>query len=493
MANYSLVIDSKFQPFTFEEMLTPWTMYKAEYDKLEDNAVTLQKNADVFKYLSETLPEDSKARQIYDNYSNQLNQYVDDVLKRGVSIGARNGIMQMKRRYAGEIGRLEEANTALQKELEQRRQMGAKDSSLLYATDNLNIDAFLDKKTPNLYSISGTELYTRGAAAGKAASSRIVSAGDRGRTLGGYYRDWISRVGYNADSINAFRQNASALPELQEAAEAILAERGVQQNLTGDNLERARQSVINGIIDGAIYQESHNPVRDAGVMSAAESAADIRANEAAKRAEREASKTDWMYNWKNGKAVSYSDEYLKMVADGTITANGKPKTDKSSKKHKKVEISEADKVFESINKKEKGYKYLNNNAGFAVAYEGKKHTYKYVGGIKHDARTDEQASGRIGEGSNRWFGMTSASNIIDWGGDFTAEKMGKGTRVLTERDMAQVLLDETGQPNWLYEKVSKMLEAQGYNPETTEWRLIQVPREHGNPGAEYLLAVEDNR
>ena len=40
------------------------------------------------------------------------------------------------------------------------------------------------------------------------------------------------------------------------------------ENLTGNNLERARQSVLNGIIDGAIYQERINPVRDEGVMSA---------------------------------------------------------------------------------------------------------------------------------------------------------------------------------------------------------------------------------
>lgn len=150
--------------------------------------------------------------------------------------------------------------------------MSAKDSSMLYALDNLSIDSFLDGNTPNLYNISGTELYTRGAAAGKAASSRIYSAGDEGSTLGGYYRKWVERNGYSADSINAFRANAAAIPELQQAADAILQERGVLENLSGSNLERARQSVLNGIIDGAVYQESVKPVRDEGVMSAAQRA-----------------------------------------------------------------------------------------------------------------------------------------------------------------------------------------------------------------------------
>lgn len=60
-----------------------------------------------------------------------------------------------------------------------------------------------------------------------------------------------------------------AIPELQMAADAILEERGVNQNLTGDNLRRARQSVINGMIDGAIYTEQHNPQRDLGRIDAA--------------------------------------------------------------------------------------------------------------------------------------------------------------------------------------------------------------------------------
>ena len=150
--------------------------------------------------------------------------------------------------------------------------MNAKDNSMLYANDNLTIDDFLGNNTPNLYSVSGNDLRTLGMNAGKAASSRIYSAGDEGPTLGGYYRKWTERNGYSADSINAFRENAATIPELQQAADAILAERGVYENLTGANLERARQSVINGIIDGAIYKEESKPVEDRGKISAGQAA-----------------------------------------------------------------------------------------------------------------------------------------------------------------------------------------------------------------------------
>ena len=270
--NYRFVIDSSFTPFSMQELLTPMLMYKENFEKMESAYEDLSSKADKFKYLSQTLPEGSQSRQIYEGYANELNQQAEDLAKNGLSMSNRRALTNLKRRYQGEIGRLDLADQALQEERKLRRQMSAKDSSMLYALDNLSIDSFLDGNTPNLYNISGTELYTRGAAAGKAASSRIYSAGDEGSTLGGYYRKWVERNGYSADSINAFRANAAAIPELQQAADAILQERGVLENLSGSNLERARQSVLNGIIDGAVYQESVKPVRDEGVMSAAQRA-----------------------------------------------------------------------------------------------------------------------------------------------------------------------------------------------------------------------------
>ena len=268
--NYSFVVDNTFRPFSMQEMLQPLVAYKEEYDKREEDYLNLVDKSDKFKYLSETLPEGSKSRQIYEGYANELNKQAEDLAKHGLSMGNRRSLMNLKRRYQGEIGRLVSADAAMEEERKLRRTMNAKDSSMLYANDNLNIDDFLDGSTPNLYNISGTELYTRGAAAGKAASSRVYSSGDEGSTLGGYYRKWVEKNGYNADSINKFRANAAAIPELQQAADNILAERGVLENLTGANLERARQSVLNGIIDGAVYSEKVNPVRDPGVMSASE-------------------------------------------------------------------------------------------------------------------------------------------------------------------------------------------------------------------------------
>jgi hypothetical protein len=267
MPNYSFVVSPSFNPFNMQEMLVPFSAYKDAFEKSEEQYDTLTQGADKFKYLSEILPEGSKARQIYEGYANDLRTQAEDLAHNGLTMGNRRALTSLKRRYQGEMGRILQADEAMREEKKLRQSLGAQDTSLLYANDNLNIDDFLDGNTPNLYRISGNELYTRGAAAGKAASSRIFSAGDAGSTLNGYYRDYVQKMGYSPETIRKFYEDMSTIPELQRAADAILEERGVNENLSGYNLRRARQSVINGMIDGAVYQENHSPQRDLGVMT----------------------------------------------------------------------------------------------------------------------------------------------------------------------------------------------------------------------------------
>ena len=278
--NYSFVIDSSFRPFEMQEMLTPFLMYKDAFEKAEEAYSDISDKANTFEYLSKTLPEGSEARKLYEGYANTLKTHARDFEKNGLNLGNRRGLTELKRRYSGEIGELMRADAAMKEEKALRRQMSAKDPSMLYAADNLGIDQFLHGNTPNLYGISGNDLYAKGAQAGKSSSARVYSAGDAGKTLGGYYRDYVEKMGYTPEDLRRFGDQIAAdfsarvstLPELQDAANQILEANGVNSNLTGNSLRQAQQQVIRGIIDGAVYQESHKPVRDESVMSAAQQA-----------------------------------------------------------------------------------------------------------------------------------------------------------------------------------------------------------------------------
>ena len=311
--NYSFIIDSSFQPFSMQEMLTPFVMYKDAFEKSEAAYDDLRSKADRFKYLSESLPEGSRARQIYEGYANDLNTQAQDFANNGLGISNRRALTGLRQRYQGEIGRLYEAETALKKEQDLRRQLNAKDPSMLYGTDNLDIDMFLDNNTPNLYSISGNELYTRGAQLGRSISSRIYNEGEDGSILGGLYKNWKTTQGVsNADIGNFLMQ-----PAVQEAIKNELKARGVTDNLRGNNLDRATRNYMQGIYEGIVYQERSNPMRDPRVLTPTELADERRkqSQEARAQATFNMQTQDWIdkrnltYEFDSkGNVIGYKDQ-----------------------------------------------------------------------------------------------------------------------------------------------------------------------------------------
>lgn len=263
MANYQYVIDSHFNPFSMQEMLLPFTMYKDAYEKAEEAYTDLSTKADQFKYLSETLPEDSKARQIYEGYANGLAAKAKDLARNGLSMGNRRALADYKRRYAGEIGQLASAQTKLDEELKLRRATDLKDPTMLYNTRNLSIDDFLGGNNPNLYGISGNVLYTKGATVGKAISSRIADVQEGGNVLGGYYRMLKETRGVPQAALREFMNSQVVRDEV----DAVLAADGVLENLSGRELEKARYQVMRGIYDGVVYEEKNQVQRDYSRMT----------------------------------------------------------------------------------------------------------------------------------------------------------------------------------------------------------------------------------
>lgn len=269
MADYSFVVNSAYNPFTLQEMLVPYQLYGEAFNKAEEQAIELQKNADEFSYLADTLEEGSKARALYEGFAKDLRSYSDDLSANGLSISNRRGIANMRRRYSGEIGRLKKADDAMQEERTRRLNLSSNDPTMLYATDNLSIDDFLDRKEPNRYNVSGQKLYERGIQIGTSGSSRIY--GDpRVQQLTEKYNNIIQDQGYSPQLIAMFRDDLSAIPEFQRSVDSTLKEFGVTDNLTGANYERARQSVINGIVNGITYQKKNTINQDPDYITTAQ-------------------------------------------------------------------------------------------------------------------------------------------------------------------------------------------------------------------------------
>lgn len=505
--NYNFVIDSSFSPLTMQEMLVPFNTYKEVFENTEKVYDDLQQKADTFKYLSKTLPEGSEARKMYEGYANDLYAKSQDFMSNGLSMGNKRGLMEMKRRYQGEIGELARADEALKKEQELRRTVTAKDPSMLYKTDNLTIDDYLNGRTPDSWSISGRELYAQAAAAGKALSSRVFSSGDGGKTLGGYFRDYVQRNGITQDQLNKFREQilndfssqVTVLPEFQAEAQMLLDAEGVSDNLSGDNLRRAQQQVIRGLVDGAVYTEAHNPTRDPGVLSASEKQSlqlqkMAQTREAAMRGLRWNPETE-TYDYLG---IEKDPEYQRQAAlmrapygnpenpnPGTPTYNpGDYEPDPNNPKKVKLKnpLDRASTLMNALSQLDRK-DFMKDKNGFSVELksgnQSKTVNYKYLGVLYKHKPDGSIHAGIIGKDNpnHMWWGMGSNSNVENAMGNYSMNSLDDGASIVSEEEAMQLASPKSP----YYKKIRELFTKNGLNPdtETRPWVLIRVPREDG--------------
>ena len=274
LGNYSYVADSSFRPFTFDEMIKPLALYGTAYKEVENDLVNLSK-ADKFKYLDSTISPDDPARQIYDNYASELKTYADDLAANGLTINNRKGILNLKARYAGEIGQLFDAEAKREEEMKLRNALRAKGINMLYANYTPQISDYLGGRTPDTYGVSLEDLRKRGLEEGQSASSRIYG-NTKISNLTRQYQEIFQSQGYNPQTVAAFRKDLEAIPELRQAVDDIMKEYAVDEHLSVTDQNRAKQSVINGIINGLGYKESRSIKENGEYMNAAQRAADAR-------------------------------------------------------------------------------------------------------------------------------------------------------------------------------------------------------------------------
>lgn len=248
-------IESSYKPFTFQELATPYMLYKDAYDKQEANLEALYDKANTFSYLDD-LPEDSKARGIYDNYMKTLNDANVDFAANGLTMNNRGMYDSIRKRYQGEIGRLAEAKTKAD-EINKLR-LSQQGQNMIYSKDNIGIDDLIGKEKPNLYGISGNFLYELGNKAGASSSSRVWSNAEVKNTVNKFFNIASQSNGYSPELLAQLRDNLNAIPGFQEAVDSAMKAQGVSQNLTGNKLEQARLNFINGFVDGCTYKRNDN-------------------------------------------------------------------------------------------------------------------------------------------------------------------------------------------------------------------------------------------
>ena len=253
MANYSLVVNSKFQPFSFERYIQPYQMYGEAYKEIENQYGELATKASIWDKLANE-QTDSKAYRMYKTYSDELKDKASKLAREGLNASSRQELLNMRNRYSQDIVPIEKAYNQRSKLAEEQRKLRAANPSIMFDRDfsSISLNDLLDNPELSYTPVSGDDLYKKGKEAAISASSRMMNVSP---ALQGQY--WKIRQGYGADAANKFLLNQSNIPELKDAINRIVSQSGV----TKENLSRAIDYTISGIMSGISYNESYQANR----------------------------------------------------------------------------------------------------------------------------------------------------------------------------------------------------------------------------------------
>lgn len=253
MANYSLVVNSKFQPFSFGRYLQPYQIYGQNYKEIEEQYTDLSTKAGIWNGLANE-QTDPYTYKMYKTYANDLENQASQLASEGLNAVSRKNMLNMRARYSKEIIPIEQAYNQRSKLAEEQRKLRAANPSIMFDRDfsSISLDDLLDNPELSYTSVSGDDLYKKGKEAAISASSRMMNVSP---ALQGQY--WKIRQGYGADAANKFLLNQSNIPELKDAINRIVSQSGV----TKENLGRAIDYTISGIMSGISYNESYQANR----------------------------------------------------------------------------------------------------------------------------------------------------------------------------------------------------------------------------------------
>lgn len=255
MAATYLTIGSKFQPFSYAELIAPIQAYNEEYQRQEDLYNTYAETAGLIGADLNPELDNDILTNTYNPYMQALSSGADTLATEGLTPGGRRQLQELRRRFGREITPIKVASEARAKARENWDKMLAKDKTLMTNANPYykGVSAYMNGASPDTTYVSGNELYSRGQALSKAMSNvlRNVPSEEKLRLQNQYWRI-VQKKGFDSDEMLGFLSGvADAVPELSGQIEDIMQSSGIYNGgFSKSDIDRARQYIIEGMASG---------------------------------------------------------------------------------------------------------------------------------------------------------------------------------------------------------------------------------------------------
>ncbi len=213
MANYNLVINSQFKPFSYSEMLQPVLMATQAHQELENQYGELATKASVWEEMANE-QTDPYAYKMYKTYSNNLEKQAGQLAREGLNAASRRDMLNMRARYSKEITPIEQAYTTRQKQAEQQQQARLQDPTLMLSrrASTTSLDDYIRNPQLAYESYSGKLITAQVASAAAALAKEMQGEPRKWRSiLGNSYYESMMQKGVPSDMISRFLNNADSI------------------------------------------------------------------------------------------------------------------------------------------------------------------------------------------------------------------------------------------------------------------------------------------
>ena len=289
--NYSLVVNSSFKPFSYQEMLAPVLMATQAHQELENQYGELATKSNIWEEMANE-QTDPYAYKMYKNYANNLKEQADKLAKEGLNASSRKDMLNMRARYAKEITPIEQAYAARQKQAEQQQQALLQDPTLMLSrkASTTSLDDYIRNPQLAYDTYSGKLITAQAAQAASALAKEMQTQPRKWRSiLGNSYYETMMQRGFSSQAVlQAIQDNPNAAPQLTKIIEDAVNSSGVRNWGDQATIARAIDYAKQGLWS-AVGETQYQTLDNWRAKMAAQEAAQIRAENraAARKAEEE--------------------------------------------------------------------------------------------------------------------------------------------------------------------------------------------------------------
>ena len=280
MANYDLLVTSKFQPFSFERYIQPYQMYGEAYKEVENTLGELAAKANIWEGMANE-QTDREAYEMYKTYARDLESQARQLAREGLTPASRQNMLRMKQRYSSDIIPIEQAYKRRQELIDEQRKLQAQDNTLMFdrSASMMSLDDLIKNPQLTYQSYSGAALEKQVSDAAKSLSKAIRdNTGNWRSILENQYFERMIQKGYRPEEIiQAIQNNLNDSPILQSIVEDVVESSGISKWGDKDTLNRAYKYARQGLWD-AVGETKYETLANRGITNPTGKDKDLKPN-----------------------------------------------------------------------------------------------------------------------------------------------------------------------------------------------------------------------